>query len=33
VTETAAVAAQVKGCSPEELSAATCTTAEKFFGF
>lgn len=33
VTETAAVAAQVKGCSLEELSAATCATAEKFFGF
>jgi TatD DNase family protein len=33
VTETAAVAAQVKGCSLEELSAATCATAGKFFGF
>jgi len=32
VMETAAVAAQVKGCSLEELSAATCATAEKFFG-
>ena len=32
VTETAAVAAQVKGCSLEELSAATCATAERFFG-
>jgi TatD DNase family protein len=32
VAETAAVAAQVKGCSLEELSAATCATAEKFFG-
>jgi TatD DNase family protein len=29
--ETAALAAQVKGCSLEELSAATCATAEKFF--
>jgi TatD DNase family protein len=29
--ETAAMAAQVKGCSLEELSAATCATAEKFF--
>jgi TatD DNase family protein len=33
VTDTAAVAAQVKGCSLDELSAATCATAEKFFGF
>ena len=32
VRETAEVAAQVKGCSPEELSAATCATAEQFFG-
>jgi TatD DNase family protein len=32
VKETAAVAAQVKGCSLEELSAATCAAAEKFFG-
>src|ERR1035438_3008428 len=32
VAETAAVAAQVKGVSLEELSAATCATAEKFFG-
>jgi TatD DNase family protein len=32
VKETAAVAAQVKGCSLEELSAATCATAERFFG-
>jgi Tat protein secretion system quality control protein TatD with DNase activity len=32
VKETAAVAAQVKGCSLDELSAATCATAEKFFG-
>jgi len=31
VKETAAVAAQVKGCSLEALSAATCATAEKFF--
>jgi TatD DNase family protein len=31
VTETAAIAAQVKGCTLEALSAATCTTAEKFF--
>ena len=30
--ETAEVAAQVKGCSLEALSAATCATAEKFFG-
>jgi TatD DNase family protein len=32
VKETAEVAAQVKGCSLEALSAATCATAEKFFG-
>jgi TatD DNase family protein len=32
VKETAEVAAQVKGCSLEELSAATCETAEQFFG-
>jgi TatD DNase family protein len=32
VKEIAEVAAQVKGCSLEELSAATCATAEKFFG-
>ena len=31
VKETAEVAAQVKGCSLEALSAATCATAEKFF--
>ena len=31
VTETAKVAAEVKGCSLEELSAATCATAERFF--
>lgn len=31
VKETAAVAAQVKGCSLEELSAATCATAKDFF--
>ena len=31
VKETAEVAAQVKDCSLEELSAATCATAEKFF--
>jgi TatD DNase family protein len=30
---TAAMAAQVKGCSPEELSAATCATAREFFHF
>ena len=33
VMETAAVAAHVKACPMEELSAATCGTAEKFFGF
>ena len=32
VKEIAEVAAQVKGCSLEELSAATCATAERFFG-
>jgi TatD DNase family protein len=32
VKEISQVAAQVKGCSLDELSAATCTTAEKFFG-
>ena len=32
VKETSEVAAQVKGCSLEALSAATCATAEKFFG-
>lgn len=32
VKEISEVAAQVKGCSLEELSAATCATAEKFFG-
>ena len=31
VKEIAEVCAQVKGCSLEELSAATCATAEKFF--
>jgi TatD DNase family protein len=31
VTETALVAAQVKGCSLETLSGATCATAERFF--
>jgi TatD DNase family protein len=31
VRETAAMVAQVKGCSLEELSAATCRTAEEFF--
>ena len=31
VMETATVAAQVKGCSLEELSAATCATAGAFF--
>jgi TatD DNase family protein len=31
VKEIADVAAQVKGCFLEELSAATCATAEKFF--
>lgn len=33
VKEIAELAAQVKGCSLEELSAATCRTAEQFFGF
>jgi TatD DNase family protein len=32
VKEIAEVAAQVKGCTLEELSAATCATAERFFG-
>ncbi len=32
VKEIAEVAAQVKGCSLEELSAATCATADRFFG-
>jgi TatD DNase family protein len=32
VKEISEVAAQVKGCSLEELSAATCATAERFFG-
>lgn len=31
VADTAAVAAQVKNCSLEELSAATCATAHQFF--
>jgi TatD DNase family protein len=31
VKEISEVAAQTKGCSLEELSAATCATAEKFF--
>jgi TatD DNase family protein len=31
VRETAAVAAQVRGCSLEDLSAATCATADEFF--
>jgi TatD DNase family protein len=31
VKEISQTVAQVKGCSLEELSAATCTTAEKFF--
>ena len=31
VKENAAVAAQVKGCSLEELSAVTCATAHEFF--
>jgi TatD DNase family protein len=31
VKHTAEVAAEVKGCSLEELSAATCLTAERFF--
>jgi len=32
VKEIAEVVAQVKGCSLDELSAATCRTAEEFFG-
>jgi TatD DNase family protein len=32
VKEISEVATQVKGCSLAELSAATCATAEKFFG-
>jgi TatD DNase family protein len=32
VKEIAQVVAQVKGCTLAELSAATCATAEKFFG-
>lgn len=31
VRETAALVAQVKACTPEELSEATCRTAEQFF--
>ena len=31
VREISVVVAQVKGCTAEELSAATCATAEKFF--
>ncbi|HWI57444.1 MAG TPA: TatD family hydrolase [Bacillota bacterium] len=31
VKETAELAAQIKGCSLEELSTATCATAEQFF--
>jgi TatD DNase family protein len=31
VKETSEVAAQVKGCSLEQLSAATCATAQRFF--
>ena len=31
VKEISEAAAQVKGCTPEELSAATCATAEAFF--
>jgi len=31
VKEISGVVAQVKGCSPEELSAATCQTAKRFF--
>jgi TatD DNase family protein len=31
VKEISEVVATVKGCSPEELSAATCATAQKFF--
>jgi TatD DNase family protein len=33
VKEISELAAQVKGCSLEDLSAATCATAERFFGF
>lgn len=32
VKEISATAAQVKGCSLDELSAATCATAQSFFG-
>ena len=32
VKEISEVAARVKGCSLEELSTATCATAERFFG-
>jgi TatD DNase family protein len=31
VKEISEVAAQVKGCTLEELSSSTCATAEKFF--
>lgn len=31
VSEIAALVAQVKGCSPQELSEATCATAREFF--
>ena len=31
VKEISELAASVKGCTPEDLSAATCATAEKFF--
>jgi TatD DNase family protein len=33
VKETAELAARLRGCTPEELSTATCATAEKFFRF
>jgi TatD DNase family protein len=33
VKEISEVAAQVKGCSLDDLSAATCATAVRFFGF
>ena len=33
VKEISEVAAQVKGCSLDDLSTATCATAERFFGF
>jgi TatD DNase family protein len=33
VKETSETVAQVKGCSPAELSAATCATAREFFQF